>query len=87
MTTKHIRSRVARCLNVLAVLLTIGVGVMIGGCSQEHVDQGPPPDGYATWDDYWAARDRLNRTLEQDQQRRLDNPGNDPTRAYSGRRF
>jgi len=48
---------------------------MLGGCSQERVEQGDPPAGYATWDDYWKAQDRLNRTQERDRQQRLDRRG------------
>jgi len=27
---------------------------------------GPPPEGYATWEDYWKAKDREYRDFEHD---------------------
>ena len=51
---------------LLAVAATVGIAGGLAGCeSQEKYDaSGPPPEGYATWDDYFEAQDQLQRDLE-----------------------
>ena len=54
-----------------SLLLAVVLLAPITGCqtTPEPVDtSGPPPVGYATWDDYWKAKDRAYRDFERDVQ-------------------
>jgi len=40
----------------------------MAGCAAESANRvdtdGPPPDGFASWDEYWENQDKLNRDFE-----------------------
>ena len=62
-----------QCITRFAVFLgaaLIAAGVA-GGCSSaprtaSSAGDGPPPEGYETWEDYWQAKDREYEDFERD---------------------
>ena len=69
---------------VLGLGLMLVYGSVLGGCASSQstasADQeGPPPEGYETWDDYWKGKDKDYSDFDADVQRhrmtRPDVPG------------
>lgn len=55
-------SRLAPLLRTLTVAV---IGAALAACTSQPVDtSGPPPEGYASWDDYFAAQDQLQMDVE-----------------------
>lgn len=61
-----------QCFTRFAVFLgaaLVAAGVA-GGCSSAprtaSAGDGPPPEGYETWEDYWQAKDREYEDFERD---------------------
>jgi len=67
------RRKTWKWFGAFAASVFVFAALLTGGCANERAEQGDPPQGYETWDDYWAAQDKLNRKLDTDRQRRLQN--------------
>ncbi len=61
----------------------IGVSMPLAGCTttpetsetSEAPETQPPPEGYATWEDYWKAKDKDYRDFDRDVRRhQMDRP-------------
>ena len=56
---------------MLVALTTLALLAPIPGCATTPDagpadTSGPPPEGHASWDDYWKAKDREYRDFERD---------------------
>lgn len=65
----------------LALSLGVFCASMLGGCASSQktgeapAEQGPPPEGYATWEDYWEAQDKDYQDFDNDtRQHRMTQP-------------
>ena len=71
------RNKPSWVMIVISTLLPTGAIIALsmpgGGCatppSTAAVDPGEPPEGYASWDDYWADKDREYVDFERDRRR------------------
>ena len=64
---------------VLGLSLTLVIAPTLGGCASSQstaaADQGEPPEGYETWDDYWKAKDKDYRDFDHDMKtQRMNRP-------------
>lgn len=66
------------CLGVIAALV-VGSSTL-GGCASEKpmAGEGPPPEPYVSWDDYWAAQTEMDRSFRDDVLRAGHEKGGQP---------
>ena len=60
-------ARVLAALGALVLLAPLGCETPTEAAAADQLDtSGPPPEGYATWDEYWKGKDREYRDFEHD---------------------